>query len=331
MARKAWKKTEATVFFSHDLNKENIDLSCKQQFVIERKEGNIGEQNTNPAFITSCGRNLFVNEERLPKGKLRILLHLDTIEIKSMKKKFIFTDWRNGVELDDYSYDIQSNYFFERLISKPAMQGTVALAHEVRSFGKFAVKSIKLFRDGKSADGAASCRDTTNAQNEIDIMLQLNHPNVLGLVKTVWNHRFAHLFTEYMDVGDLFNYVIDSPLSRLIEPEAKFVMFQVCQGLNYLHDLKIGHGDLKLENIFVKNRFGNLVFKIGDFGLSVLDENVTKNNGTFLYRAPEIFQEGNPIISVRKSDMWSLGIIIYACLSGHSPFDCNKHPLAIKR
>ena len=240
-------------------------------------------------------------------------------------------DWRKGVDLDDYSYEIQSNYFFEKLLTGSAIYGTVALAHEVHTFEKFAVKSIELYRNEDFASESVSFRDTTNAQNEIDIMLQLNHPNILKLVKTFWNQRYAHLFTEFMDVGDLLHYVIGLPLGRMNEPDTKFAIFQVSQGLKYLHDNKIGHGDIKPDNIFIKSRSGNLIFKIGDFGLSILDESAVKKNATLQYAAPEIFQKGNPVISIRKTDIWSLGISVYACISGHSPFGLDQHQSVIIR
>ena len=123
-----------------------------------------------------------------------------------------------------------------------------------------------------------------------------------------------------MNKGDLFGIVSCSTLS---ESDAKFVIFQVSQGLKYLHDNKIGHGDIKLENILVKNRFGKIIYKIADFGLSVLDRNATKRDGTLQYSAPEVFQEGNPIMSVRKTDIWSLGVVAYMCVSGQFPFDRN--------
>ena len=292
------------------------------RFSIERKIG--GEENTNPAVLSNTGRKtLFVNKEQLMKNQKRILLHGDVIKIDCncpLPTSFTFLDQRDqrALDLNRYSEKVRKEFYFEKQIGAVGLNGEILLAHDVHTFERFAVKSVSSWKD--SGEAKTRVQDVNTALREINIMLQLNHPNIVRLVKTVWDQQYAHLFTELMNMGDLFSIV---SRSSLLEPEAKFVMFQICQGLKYLHDINIGHGDIKLENIFVKNCSGKLIYKIGDFGLSVLDENATKRDGTLLYTAPEIFQEGNPIVSIRKSDIWSLGVVAYACVSGEFPFTKN--------
>lgn len=313
--------------FSKEIRNDSVDkenilqalrvTSYLKSFSIERKYGRIGEENTSPAVITVTGRKtLFVNKEKLAKNERRILLNGDTIKITSQSFKFLDQREQRAV-LDRYSEKVRKEFFFEKRIGVIGLNGSIELAHDVRTFEKFAVKSISLWTKVATPQGETLVQDVEIAQREIKIMLQLNHPNIVRLVKTVWDQQYAHLFIELMNMGDLFGIVSHSPLA---ETDAKFVMFQICQGLKYLHDNKIGHGDIKLENIFVQNRFGKLIYKIGDFGLSVLDKNATKRDGTLVYSAPEIFQEGNPIICIRKSDIWSLGVVAYACVTGHFPF-----------
>jgi serine/threonine protein kinase len=265
---------------------------------------------------------LYVNEEKLSKDQKRILIHQDVIELKSLQKKFTFMDWRNGVDLYRYSCEVQSRFFIEKELGSKGISGAVRLAHDIRTLKKLAVKTLDLWVIDSNS---IRIEDISLAQNEIEIMRQLNHPNIVKLVTTVWDPERVHLFTELMDVGDLFHLVISPPLCRMIERETKFAMFQISQGLKYLHDKKIGHGDMKLENIFVKNCSGNYIYKIGDFGCSVVDDYATKKEGTIHYAAPEVFKDQDSVISVRKSDMWSMGIIMYACIAGSYPFDAENN------
>jgi serine/threonine protein kinase len=167
-------------------------------------------------------------------------------------------------------------------------------------------------------------RDATAAKNEIAVMRQLEHPNIVRLANWIVDKNYAYLLIEEMDNGDLLHHVSTAPDGFLIEPEAKRVTLQLTQGLKYLHDKVIGHGDIKLDNIFVKKSAGGgLTYKLGDFGLSVFDVNVEKQAGTPQYAAPEVFMINGPI-SVRKSDLWSLGVLIYTCLKGMFPYEYSS-------
>ena len=89
------------------------------------------------------------------------------------------------------------------------------------------------------------------------------------------------------------------------------IISQLCHGIKEIHDKKIIHRDLKPENIFIND---NMVIKIGDFGISKQFNShkthtlTTKKLGTEYYAAPEIIDDG---AYNEKSDIWSLGCIIY--------------------
>jgi hypothetical protein len=323
---KKYEDHNASIFFkiSYEYGKENVSLFFTSEFVIHRKEGRINEENLSPAILESTGRDMQVNGEKLKRGQKRILVDKDVIQLEGCKMKFTFLDNRKGVNKDQYSDKVLSRYHIGEQLGQSGINGAVRLALDVRTMGRFAIKSISLLRNMVTNESSVAVRDVTAAENEINIMRQLKHPNIVRLEKWIEDTNYAHLVIEEMDNGDLLQHICSSPDGFLIEPEGKRLTFQISQGLKYLHDKVIGHGDIKLENIFIKkNAGGGLIYKLGDFGLSVLDINIEKYAGTPQYAAPEIFISPGPI-SVRKSDLWSLGVLIYTCLRGLFPYEYAK-------
>ena len=126
-----------------------------------------------------------------------------------------------------------------------------------------------------------------------------------------------------MQGKDLFDYIAKRNYS-LPEERAKVVIFQVLQGVRYLHRFGIVHRDLKLENIMMSNSTDRAVPKIVDFGLSKIigpNETATEPFGTLGYVAPEVLKKQPYSFSC---DMWSIGCILYALISGSLPFDHNN-------
>lgn len=125
---------------------------------------------------------------------------------------------------------------------------------------------------------------------------------------------------EYAENGDLEQHLNNRKASNhpLTEDEVLEWFIQLCLGLKYIHDNKILHRDLKCENIFVNSQNQ---LKIGDFGISKLmnqtfDMAKTKI-GTPYVMAPQIW-EGK--MYNQKSDIWSLGCILYKLITLAQPF-----------
>jgi len=108
---------------------------------------------------------------------------------------------------------------------------------------------------------------------------------------------------------------------RLNEIEVKCFIFQLLQGLKYLHQKKIIHRSLKPSNLLLDNKNE---LKIGDFGLAaqltIDKERIFEKCGTPPYMAPEIFENNGKGYSF-EVDIWSVGIIMYQLLTGNLPFD----------
>jgi NIMA (never in mitosis gene a)-related kinase len=120
-----------------------------------------------------------------------------------------------------------------------------------------------------------------------------------------------------MDGGDLGQY-IENRNNKLINEETVWDFFiQTCLGIQYLHTRKVLHRDLKSTNLFL-TKSGKL--KIGDLGVAkeLKTNHTTTVVGTPYYLAPELCEE-KPYNN--KSDIWSLGCILYELCTLRHPFD----------
>ncbi|KAJ8343674.1 hypothetical protein SKAU_G00310030 [Synaphobranchus kaupii] len=161
-------------------------------------------------------------------------------------------------------------------------------------------------------------KDRDEVKNEIGVMNQLNHVNLIQLYDAFESRNNLTLIMEYVDGGELFDRIIDENY-MLTELDAIVFMRQICEGVQYLHQQYILHLDLKPENILCVNTTGNQI-KIIDFGLARKyrpREKLKVNFGTPEFLAPEVV---NYDFVSFPTDMWSVGVITYMLLSGLSPF-----------
>ena len=163
-------------------------------------------------------------------------------------------------------------------------------------------------------------------QQEIKLMERLDHPLVIRLFETVESSRRIHLVMEYLGTSNLCTHV--KAKRKLHEDEARRIFSQIAQGLEYMHVQSIIHRDIKLENVlFDEDRNAKLI----DFGFSVQckDKKLKVFCGTPSYMAPEIVKRteyrGKPV------DIWSLGVVLYAMMSGCFPFSAKTYPDLYKK
>ncbi|XP_066493835.1 myosin light chain kinase 3 isoform X2 [Tiliqua scincoides] len=161
-------------------------------------------------------------------------------------------------------------------------------------------------------------KEREEVKNEINIMNQLNHVNLIQLYDAFESKNNLTLIMEYVNGGELFDRITDENYS-LTELDAILFTKQICEGIHYLHQHYILHLDLKPENILCVNCTGNQI-KIIDFGLARRykpREKLKVNFGTPEFLAPEVV---NYDFVSFPTDMWSIGVIAYMLLSGLSPF-----------
>ena len=151
---------------------------------------------------------------------------------------------------------------------------------------------------------------------EIRINQQLHHPGIVQIIDLLKDEMNYYIFMEFCPNGELFKYIVER--QKLTEDEAKLFIYQILKALTYVHSLGIAHRDLKPENLLF-DPYGKL--KISDFGLSRFvgyGGLVETPCGSPCYASPECLS-GDPYDG-RKSDMWSLGVILYAMVTGQLPW-----------
>ncbi|KOS17888.1 Serine/threonine-protein kinase srk1 [Escovopsis weberi] len=188
----------------------------------------------------------------------------------------------------------------------------------------------------------------SNILKEVQIMRQLDHPNIIKLIELSESRQYYYIVLELAPGGELFHQIVR--LTYFSEELSRHVIVRVARALEYLHEEKgIVHRDIKPENIlFVPTAFvpskqpkpkqpgdedkvdeGEFIpglgaggigeIKIADFGLSkIIWETQTMTPcGTVGYTAPEIVKDERYSKSV---DMWALGCVLYTLLCGFPPF-----------
>lgn len=155
---------------------------------------------------------------------------------------------------------------------------------------------------------------------EIYVMKQVDHPNIVKFreffkFKNELHETYYALVMEYCENGDLLTYVNDDGFES--EDQKQKIIIQFLDAVKYLHNLGIAHGDLKPENILLDSNYN---VKLADFGFSKVKKIAgdESKSGTLFYAAPELFKSGK--FNTLKTDIWSIGIILYCLEQGNFPY-----------
>ena len=161
-------------------------------------------------------------------------------------------------------------------------------------------------------------KSTVKPDNEITILEHLTHPNIVKLFRSWVSDVDISLLFE-MCTEDLFHKLQrDGPMGRTI---GCIHMTELLEALTYLHNQKVAHRDVKLENILViVSHLKPDVLKLSDFGLARVCSRVAGCKtlvGSKDYLAPEVREETTYGYAC---DVWSLGVVAYAMLTALSPY-----------
>jgi len=149
----------------------------------------------------------------------------------------------------------------------------------------------------------------------------LNHPAIVKVCETFDAPFKFHIVMELVVGGSLRELLSKQPSPGLGEVTCRDLFEQICDGVHFCHVRNIVHRDLKLENILLESSTGSA--KIIDFGFAVqlrsVDQRLRVFCGTPSYMAPELVMGKE--YSGFCTDMWALGVVLFAMLSGRLPFE----------
>ncbi|XP_024378756.1 serine/threonine-protein kinase TIO isoform X1 [Physcomitrium patens] len=164
-----------------------------------------------------------------------------------------------------------------------------------------------------------SDKDIDNLRQEIEILRQLKHENIIEMLDAFESPQEFCVVTEFAQ-GELFEILEDD--KNLPEAQVQAIAKQLVKALHYLHSHRIIHRDMKPQNILIGA--GGIV-KLCDFGfaraMSCNTMVLRSIKGTPLYMAPELVRE-QPYN--HTADLWSLGVILYELYVGQPPFYTNS-------
>ena len=217
--------------------------------------------------------------------------------------------------------------FFEKLgdytIKRTIGKGTfskVKLAINTKNREKVAIKILEKSKITEKEDIERLIR-------EMFILKNLNNENVIKTYEIEETNTSYLIIMEYCEKGELFNYIIKN--NKLTEEETSFFLYQIVNGLEYLHSKGIIHRDLKPENLLLTSDYK---LKIIDFGLSNFFDGknlLITPCGSPCYASPEM-------VSGKKyngfySDIWALGIVLYAMSCGFLPFEDKDNEVLFEK
>jgi len=203
--------------------------------------------------------------------------------------------------------DIEKYYAIESTIGRGSI-GNVCRCRHMATNKVYALKTIKTSRMSKEM--------VDELMNEIEILMSLDHPNVVRPIELFSRRREIYLIMQLCTGGDLYKR---APYS---ENEAARIVAMIVDVVDYIHANKVVHRDIKFENVLFVSKAADSEIMVIDFGLAKanyaakregkLDEFV----GTLYSMAPEVIRGSYD----EKCDIWSLGVVSYMLLAGAMPF-----------
>ena len=199
--------------------------------------------------------------------------------------------------------------------------GTAYLVQDKKYKQYYVMKTIPLKKLNE--------KERKDALKEASILQNLDHPNIIKFQEVFLckNPNSLNIITEYADGGDL-----NKKIERKIPFKEDLILdwfIQICLALNHVHSKRIIHRDIKAQNIFLTK---NGIVKLGDFGISksltCSFELARTVIGTPYYLSPEIVK--NSPYSF-KTDVWSLGVLLYQMCALKMPFDADSLPNLSKK
>jgi serine/threonine protein kinase len=192
-------------------------------------------------------------------------------------------------------------------------RGGMGVVYKVRQKSLQRLAALKLLAPERAEDPAFAVRFTKEAH----ALAALNHPNIVGVYDFGQAGGFYYLLMEFVDGVNLRHAM---KAARFTPEEALAIVPPICEALQYAHEHSIVHRDIKPENLLLDR---NARVKIADFGVakmlgadSQFGLSESQPAGTPQYMAPEQKEAQH---TDRRSDIYSLGAVLYELLTGELP------------
>lgn len=216
----------------------------------------------------------------------------------------------------------------KKVISKLSKNSDFRNKYEwVSLLGNGAFGKVRLFRDKNCKELKYAIKTIKKEDmpkelycfivDEVKILSEMDHPNIVKYYEAYEDDNYMNIVMEYLEGEDLFKLITTHKSSNFTEKDMAEMITYIFKALSYIHNKNIVHRDIKPENILFSKNGNYQTLKIIDFGLSTcLKSDNRYRVGSPYYMAPEIIH-GN---FSYKTDVWSVGVILFVMLTGHFPF-----------
>lgn len=301
-----------------ECNRKPLEVKSNKIELNKLSENKIVKENSNDY------RNLINNGSNLNNQKKN---SLDPQKVQSIKKiKSLGDDIKISVNISQNNNSVKEEYEIYNDLGKGSFGTVYKVYHKITK----QIRAMKVIKK----DTVLLQDDDKIFLKEIEILISLDHPNIIKIFDYYVDETNYYLIMEYVSGGELYDTI--SKWDYYDEHKAGYILKQILSAVAYMHEKNIVHRDLKPENMLVENKsktkdgVEEINIKIIDFGTCNFykkNENLSLKVGSPYYIAPEVLKKKYN----EKSDIWSCGVILYVLLVGYPPFISNSTPELLKK
>ena len=295
---------EGTRFYI--IKKGLVDIFVKDKYIRTMNENEyLGE------------RALFFKEPRSATAKAHgdvEVYYLEKEAFETVIEKNLKDYLKDRLYLQDNTVQLNDLLYYMKLGS--GSYGNVSLVKSQKNKYFYAIKNI-------SCKQILYCQLHLNLELERSILVKIDHPFIVKLVKTMKDKNYIYFLMDYIKGKELFDVIRD--IGLLNKFQTQFYSASIMLAVQYLHERKFIYRDIKPENVMILT---NGYIKLLDFGTAKILKDKTKSIiGTPQYMAPEVIMGDYYSFEI---DYWSIGVCLYEFYCGNIPFGENANdPLNI--